>query len=138
MAFRRSAVRSRLAPPPHRRGRAAGAGAAPLRFLLRAWLALALLGFMPAAAPPHDPALAMARAAGALCLAEGPDGLPSDLVHEHCLACRAAPMPFALAGAPALPVPVMDAVTAPPSLAGPPPAAGRVAYAARAPPGTAG
>ena len=42
MAFRRSAVRSRLAPPPHHRGRAAGAAAPPLLFVLRFLLAMAL------------------------------------------------------------------------------------------------
>jgi len=93
MAFRRSAVRSRLAPPPHHRGRATHVVAAPLcsaSFLLRALVVFGLVfgvaGVSPVAA---DPALAMARAAGALCGGMGEDGLPeAGQAHEHCLACQ--------------------------------------------------
>ena len=137
MAFRRSAVRSRLAPPPHHRGRAAHAAAAPLILLLRGLLALALLGLLPGSAPQIDPALALARAAGALCLADGPDGLPSDHAHEHCLACPAAPAAGGLAEAPRLPLPRQGAA-APQAIPGRAILAERwAAYSSRAPPGAA-
>jgi hypothetical protein len=109
-----------------------------LLLLQRVLLALALLGLVPGAAPQADPALALAQAAGALCLADGPDGLPADPQHEHCLACRVAPMPFALADVPHLPLPGIAAGTATPAPARPAHAAAWPAYAPRAPPGMAG
>ena len=101
-------------------------------------LVLSLFGFMPGAAPKADPALALAKAAGALCLADGPEGLPADHAHEHCLACRASRLGGTLAEAPVLPVPPIAAssvIAAPPRAA---PSAGRPAYASRAPPERAG
>lgn len=101
-------------------------------------LALALLGFVPTPAPQADAALAMAKAAGALCLADGPEGLPSDQPHEHCLACRAAPAGGTLAEAPALPLPRITPVRMAATEVRPAPAGGRAAYAPRAPPAHAG
>ena len=138
MAFRRSAVRSRLAPPPHHRGRAAYAAAAPLLFLLRTLLAVALLGFVPAAPKLADPALALALAAGALCQGEAPDGLPAEHAHEHCLACRGTSPSAGLAEAPALPMRLSVAGASIAASARTVPAVGWAAYASRAPPGLAG
>ncbi len=138
MAFRRSAVRSRLAPPPHHRGRAAYAAAAPLLLLLRTLLAVALLGFVPAAPPLADPALALARAAGALCQGEAPDGLPAEHAHEHCLACRGTSASAGLAEPPVLPTRVAVAGASIAASARTVPEVGWAAYASRAPPGLAG
>ncbi len=138
MAFRRSAVRSRLAPPPHHRGRAAGAAAAPLLFLVRFLLAAALLGVAPGAAPPVDPALAMARAAGALCLGDGPDSLPANHAHDHCLACPGGTPASALAEMPTLPVPPAAGTAPRAAMPHAVPQVGWAAYASRAPPGPAG
>lgn len=138
MAFRRSAVRSRLAPPPHHRGRAAFAAATPLFLLLRVGLAIALLGLSPPSGPRPDPALAMAMAAGALCLADGQDSLPRDHSHEACLACPGTAPAVALAVAPVVPMPRMDHTPAAVPAAKGAPAVGWAAYASRAPPGLAG
>ena len=138
MAFRRSAVRSRLAPPPHRRGRAAYAAAAPLLFLLRVGLALALLGLLPAPGPRLDPALAMAQAAGALCLADAPDGVPQGHLHEACLACPGTVSAAGLAAGPVVPMPRIAHVPALTPAGRAVPAVGWAAYSSRAPPGLAG
>jgi hypothetical protein len=138
MAFRRSAVRSRLAPPPHRRGRAAFAAAAPLLLLLRAALALALLGLSPAAGPRPDPALAMAQAAGALCLADAPDSVPQGHSHEACLACPGSAPASGLAAGPVVPVRAIGHMPARATAGRAMPAVGWAAYASRAPPGLAG
>ena len=137
MAFRRSAVRSRLAPPPHHRGRAAFAAATPLLLLLRAGLVLALLGLLPASAPRTDPALELARAAGALCQGEVPDGTPTSHSHENCLACPGSAPPAGLAESPAAPVLRHGAMATIAPMGHAVPSVGWAAYSSRAPPGLA-
>lgn len=106
--------------------------------LLRAALAFALLGLSPAAAPPPDPALAMAQAAGALCLADAPDGVPEGHSHEACLACPGSAPAFGLAAGPVVPARAIDHMPAQALTARAMPAVGWAAYASRAPPGLAG
>ncbi len=138
MAFRRSAVRSRLAPPPHHRGRAAFAAATPLFLLLRVGLALTLLALSPPSGPRPDPALAMALAAGALCQADGPSGVPQNHSHEACLACPGTLPAAGLASGPVVPMRRMHHTAAVAPAGKATPAVGWAAYASRAPPGLAG
>jgi len=63
----------------------------PSMLAARLLLGLALLAGAPGGMPtPGDPARAAALAAGALCLGDGPAGLPQDgQRHDHCLICLA-------------------------------------------------
>lgn len=56
--------------------------------VLRLVLILAvLLGPLAGPRAAADPALAMARAAGSLCMGDGPEGFPA-AGHDHCMACQ--------------------------------------------------
>jgi hypothetical protein len=88
---------------------------------------------------PADPALAMAMAGGALCLAEGPAGLPAaGHGHDQCLICQGS---FPVAGLAVVQsgLAQFDAgVVGDVSPAAPVWEARRAAYASRAPPGVVG
>ena len=102
MAFRRSAVRSRLAPPPHQvawsdRGRTGDTVTAPSFWpemlasatILRLVLLLAMvLGPMATPRAALDPGLALAMAAGSLCMGDEPADRSAE-PHDHCVACQA-------------------------------------------------
>jgi hypothetical protein len=104
-------------------------------FLFRLLLLAGLVfGTAPQVSPPVDTALAWARMAGALCLADGPEGTPVEHPHDHCLACQGSLSSAGLAATVTLPSPVSvnPAVTlSATSVAG---KVGWAAYASRAPP----
>lgn len=88
---------------------------------------------------PVDAARAIAMAAGALCLADGPAGMPEDgQGHRHCGICQGSAPVVGLAAVPgAVPrfVVTADVGVLIEVVAG---RGGRAAYASRAPPGLAG
>ena len=144
MAFRRSAVRSRLAPPPGPRRFRLLAGVVMAyspdfssMLIVRLVLGLLLLvGVTAGMRIPENPARAAALAAGALCLGDRPAGVPQDgYRHNHCLTCLSGvSLGGLLAGAPGIlafgAAEVTRGTTMPRQIR----EAGRASYAPRAPP----
>ena len=71
------------------RGLPAMAHGSSLGFIVRLLLLVGLVyGTAPQVATRGDTALAWARLAGAICLADGPVEMPVEHPHDHCLACQ--------------------------------------------------
>ena len=102
---------------------------------------LALLVVLGGISVPRMPvdsawAMAMATAAGALCLADGPAGMPEDgQGHEHCGICQGSAPGVGLVAVPGFHVATGGGVIRAAAVVRP---AGRAAYASRAPPGGIG